>query len=227
MARGIYFSANSDKEGFRLPINPEKVSVNVKGDGEGFSISKAGKINIPKDVELKQFDLKTYFPSGNSHYSTTSYREPQYYIDVIEKWQRNKMPVRYIYVDGSFTINELVTVEAFEYDESDGSGDVNFSLSLKKYVSFGPKKMVVVKKPVTSSAIKATASVVKKAAPQRQNTKPVFKTYSLIKGDSLWKVARKFLGSGSRYPEIQKLNGIKDSQLTKLQIGMKIKLPNK
>lgn len=222
MAHGIYFSANNDQEGFQLPINPEKVSVSIAGDGEKFSIAKIGKVNIPKDVQLEGFELASYFPSGDSHYSSTVYREPQYYIDTIKKWQKNKMPVRYIYVDGSFSINELVTIEKFDYDETGGSADVNFSLSLLKYVSFSPQKMTVVKNTAT-----AKTQVVKKTTPARQNTKPQPKTYSLIKGDSLWKVAQKELGSGNRFPEIQKLNGIKDSQLRSLPIGLKLKLPSK
>jgi len=222
MAHGIFFSANNDQEGFQLPINPEKVNVSIAGDGEKFSIAKTGKINIPKEVQLAAFELASYFPFGDTHYSSTAFREPQYYIDTLKKWQMNKMPVRYIYVDGSFSINELVTIEKFEYDETGGSGDVNFSLSLLKYVSFAPQKMSVVKKTETSKK-----TIVKKTTPARQNTKPQSKTYSLIKGDSLWKVAQKILGNGNRFPEIAKLNNIKESDYRKLPIGLKLKLPSK
>lgn len=229
---GIYFSANNDAEVFRLPINPEKVDVSTGGSGEEFTIAKLGTVNIPKDVKLEEYSFESYFPATKTHYSTTAFKDPQSYIDMLKKWQKNKMSVRYIYVDGTFTINELVTIESFDYEESDGSGDVYFTLSLKQYVSFGPKKMVVVKKPIakkpaTTSATKPKPTVVKKESPPRQNAKTAQQTYSLIKGDSLWKVAQKFLGSGSRYPEIQKLNGIKDSQLRKLPIGLKVKLPAK
>ncbi|EPD52752.1 hypothetical protein HMPREF1210_01132 [Paenisporosarcina sp. HGH0030] len=222
MAHGIYFSANNDQEGFRLPINPEKVGGSISGDGEKFSISKAGKINVPKDVQLESFELVSYFPSDDSQYSSSAYRDPQYYIDTIKRWQLNKMPVRYIYVDGSFSINELVTIEKFDYDETGGSADVNFTLSLLKYVSFSPQKMKVVKKSATSKT-----QVINKTTPARQNTKPQPKTYSLVKGDSLWKVAQKFLGNGSRFREIANLNGIKDSQFRSLPIGLKLKLPPK
>jgi nucleoid-associated protein YgaU len=94
-------------------------------------------------------------------------------------------------------------------------------MALKKFVPFGPKKMVVVKKPT------AKPKVIKKTTPPRQNNKAQPKVYSLIKGDNLWKLAKRFLGSGTRYPEIQKLNGIKDSQLRRLPIGLKVKIPPK
>jgi LysM repeat protein len=215
---GIFLSVNNGKEGFRLPVNPEKVGVSIKGNGETFIISKLGNINIPKEVELETYTLESFFPTQDYSFVVTAFKEPEYYITLIKKWQTNKLPIRYMYVNGSFTINELVTVEEFKYDETGGDKDVNFALSLKMYVDYQPQKMTV---------NKATKKVVKKNAPPRQNTKEVPQTYILRKGDNLWKVAHKFLGSGSRYPEIQKLNGIKDSQLRSLPIGLKIKLPKK
>lgn len=216
---GIYLSIKNNAEGFRLPINPEKVDVSVAGDGEEFSIAKLGKINIPKDIELETYSLESYFPLHPTHYLTMPHRAPQYYIDALKRWQKEKIPVRYIYVNGSFTINEAVTIESFDYEESDGSGDVYFNLSFKKYVFFSPKKMTVVKKATVNPV------VVKKTVPPRQNTNPPPQTYSLVKGDSLWKVAQKYTGKGSNYPALATLNGIKPSQYRKLPIGLKLKIP--
>lgn len=222
MAHGIYLSADNDKEGFRLPINPENVNESGAGSGEEYTIAKLGNVNIPKDAKLEEYTLESYFPLHSSPYLMSPHMEPQFYIDTLKRWKKEKMTVRYIYVEGSFTLNELVTIEKFDYYESDGSGDVYFELALKKFVAFGPKKMVVVKKSAASKP-----AVVKKAAPPRQSKKTVPKTYSLVKGDSLWKLAQKQFGDGRRYKEIQKLNGIKDSQLRKLPIGLKVKLPPK
>ena len=46
--------------------------------------------------------------------------------------------------------------------------------------------------------------------------------YPVSRGDTFWNIAKRYLGSGLRYPEIQKLNGI-----TKLRAGMEIKVPVK
>lgn len=215
---GVYLSVKNGAEGFRLPINPEKVDVSVGGNGEEFTIAKLGTINIPKDIALAEYSLESYFPLHPTHLSTTTHMQPGYYIEKLRRWQRDKIPVRYIYANGSFTINEAVTIESFEYNETDSSGDVYFKLSLKKYVFFAPRKMVV--KKATS---KTTA--VKKTTPPRQNPKPKYKTYSLKKGDSLWKVAQKYTGKGSNYPALAKLNNIKPSQYRKLPIGLKLKIP--
>jgi LysM repeat protein len=225
MSHGIYFSANNDKEGFRLPINPEKVEVVGSGDGESYTIAKLGNINIPKDAKLEEYSIASFFPAQESIYSVSIFFEPQYYIDLINKWKKAKLPIRYIYVNGAFTINELVTIEKFNYDETGGCPDVNFTLDLKKYVPFGPKKMLIVKPPPPVNNQKSKQKVVKKSTPPRENKKVVPQTYSLIKGDSLWKVAQKYTKNGANFKELQKLNGIKDSQLKKLPIGLKLKIP--
>ncbi|MED4377990.1 LysM peptidoglycan-binding domain-containing protein [Schinkia azotoformans] len=223
---GIIFSAKNDSERFRLPVNPEKVNVKIDGDGETFQIAKLGSVNVPKDVELKEFSLESFFPSQNYHFLETDFHEPSFYIEKLENWMEQKEPIRYIYVNGSFTINELVTIESFQYDESFGSGDVNFSLSLKKFVPFAPKKVIIVSKTVANKDVAAAqVTAVKKQAPPRQNQPSIPKTYSLIKGDSLWKVAQKYTGNGNNYRELQQLNGISDSQLRKLPVGLKLKIP--
>lgn len=50
------------------------------------------------------------------------------------------------------------------------------------------------------------------------------RTYTVVRGDSLWKIAQTQLGKGSRYPEIVALNGIVSN---KIYPGQVLKLPIK
>lgn len=49
-------------------------------------------------------------------------------------------------------------------------------------------------------------------------------TYTVVRGDSLWGIAQKMLGKGSRYTEIKSLNGLKSDLIT---AGMVLKIPKK
>lgn len=224
---GIYFSVNNGKEGFRLPVNPEVVEVTTQSDGQTFNIAKSGNVNIPKDVKLSSYTIESFFPAYDAPYVFKPFKKPSYYVNKFKSWQTKKLPIRYMYVDGSFVINELVTIEEFKYSEKFGSADVDFSLSLMKYVPFGPKKMKI-KKPLSSlQKHKPKKLLISKKVPMRQNKKEVLSVYILKKGECLWTVAQNYYGNGFRYKEIQKLNGIKESDLRKLPVGLKLKLPPK
>lgn len=47
--------------------------------------------------------------------------------------------------------------------------------------------------------------------------------YTVKIGDSLWTIAKKFLGDGNRYKEIQKVNGLKT---TVIKSGQVLKIPS-
>jgi LysM repeat protein len=50
-----------------------------------------------------------------------------------------------------------------------------------------------------------------------------YSTYTVKKGDSLWAIAARELGSGNRYPEIKKLNGLTSDVI---YAGQVLKIPN-
>lgn len=55
---------------------------------------------------------------------------------------------------------------------------------------------------------------------------PVEETYrvhTVVKGDTLWDIAQKYLGNGSRYPEIKTLNRLTSNVIYS---GWKLKIPN-
>lgn len=223
---GIYLGKRDNSENFRVPVAPETLAIERDGDGEEFTISKTGQVNIPKPAKLKTFSIESFFPAMPTHYSDTEFMEPSSYISKIEKWQDSKEVLRFIFVNGSFDVNELVTIEKFSYAQSYGSQDVTFKLDFKKCVPFEPKKMQVIKAAnVPAKSTAKSNQAVKQTTPKRETEKPKPQTYSLVKGDSLWKVAQKYTGNGSSYGELQKLNGIKDSDLRRLPIGLTLKIP--
>ena len=51
-----------------------------------------------------------------------------------------------------------------------------------------------------------------------------YRIYTVVHGDTLWAIAKKYLGNGSRYKEIVSLNRLKSNVIYS---GMKLKIPNK
>lgn len=52
---------------------------------------------------------------------------------------------------------------------------------------------------------------------------PSFRVHTVAHGDTLWAIAVKYLGNGSRYPEIVALNGLKSNVI---YTGQKLNIPN-
>ena len=50
-----------------------------------------------------------------------------------------------------------------------------------------------------------------------------YRIHTVVKGDSLWDIAKKYLGNGTRYPEIKALNDLKSNVIYS---GWKLKIPN-
>ena len=59
---------------------------------------------------------------------------------------------------------------------------------------------------------------------QPVTVKQEVKTHTVVRGDTLWDIAKKYLGSGYRYTEIVSLNGLKS---TVIYSGQVLKLPQK
>ena len=69
------------------------------------------------------------------------------------------------------------------------------------------------------SPVKTSALAVAGAA-----TAETYRVHTVAHGDTLWAIAKKYLGNGSRYKEIVSLNGLKSNVIYS---GMKLKIPNK
>lgn len=69
------------------------------------------------------------------------------------------------------------------------------------------------------SPVKTSALAVAVAKPAEN-----YCIHTVVHGDTLWAIAKKYLGNGSRYKEIVSLNGLKSNVIYS---GMKLKIPNK
>jgi hypothetical protein len=149
---------------------------------------------------------------------------PMRYVEYIMKWWETKRPIRFIFVGGNAyvggdghtvaEINTPASIEGFEWKEVAGSpGDIQYALQLKEYRFYAARKV-------------QPTGAAQTAAQTRPDDRVPPRTYTLVAGDNLWKVAQKVLGDGSRWREIQRLNGITDAQIRSLPVGMVLKLPD-
>ncbi|MEJ9164964.1 LysM peptidoglycan-binding domain-containing protein [Paenibacillus graminis] len=231
MANGysIELSFNNRAIWFELPVLPEEIEISGEGDGETYNILDLGQINVIKAPGLKTIQFESFFPAippgGTvpSYVSSANWGQPADYIQLIEDWMNKRRPIRFIFTSQGLKINLAMSIEIFNYKEVAGSpGDFEYELELKEYVFYAAKKVKLKTTPTAAGTAKTTTQ---KEPPKRPDERAKPKTVTVKAGDTLMKIAKRELGDGSRWKEIQKLNGLTDAQLKTLKIGSVLKLP--
>lgn len=210
------FNNNEANDEVHFPVNPSSVEVSEAGQGKTYNVPGIGEINVIGSKSLSEISFSGLFPARYYPFVIVEEKkllQPVEYIMRINKWMRAKHPVRFILSSDTYEINTPASIESFTWSETAGGmGDIEYSIKLKQFKFYRARKL-------TSSA---TAS---NNGPARPNDKAQPKTHKIAPGDTLWSLAKKYLGSDSRWPEIKKLNGFTDADVHSLPIGKVVKLP--
>ena len=185
----IYLGTDDDK--IRFPVVPSSIGVNRSNNIDTQSVLKLGEVPIFNGTSLKTIDLTSFFP--NQEYSFcdyTGFMKPYEFSYKIQKWMYEGKPLRIIVTDSPTNMKCLI--QQFDTVEQDGTRDLYFTLNLLEY------KEIQVPKLNSSNENKEqnTTRPSDKDTNSNQN-KPQQKTYKVVKGDSLWAIARKYYGKGS------------------------------
>lgn len=215
-------------DGVQLPVAPAAMSMKINNKNEAVTLMNEGEINILKKPGLTDIEFEVEFPNVKYPYAVypRGFRPAAYFLAHLEKLKLAQELFQFIVTrmkpDGSllFDTNMTVSLENYTIDEDAENGfDIKVTISLKQFQPFGTKKLTI--KSTQSSA----SNVKKKAAVEKQRLtagKTTPKTYTVKSGDTLWAIAKKQLGDGSKYMELAKINNISNPNLIKA--GQVIKL---
>lgn len=193
-----------------LPVTPEKLTMKINGQNKTVNLINEGEINILKKPGLTDIEFECYIPQVKQPYAKylSGFKGAKHFLDKFEKWKAKKKKFQFIVCRQNpkgktfFNTNMKVTLEDYKITEDAGEGfDLKVKVTLKQWKSYGTK---TVKIKIENSKPKATEQ-----QPREQDNSPqpqAAQTYTVVSGDCLWNIAKRFYGDGSQWEKIYNAN---------------------
>lgn len=218
-----------DSRTIRLPTNPEEIETSSAQAIEKYEVLKLGQIAIPTHMELKTYSFECEFPHAPIHYVETAggFKDADFYLKLFTEWRGKLVPVRFIATNGlGDDINTLVLIEEITVVEKAGEeGDKYVNLKLTEYREFGKKIAIIQVAEQDNSKTNTPATTVKKVANKEVTSPKNNGSYTVVSGDTLWAIAKKFYGKGSQYTKIYNANKDKIKNPNLIMGGQKLVIP--
>ncbi len=212
----FFISCNAETDCFLFPVLPEKINWTDSIKNTSIIVASLGETTVIEKNGADTLSFSSRFPAVRDQgVVVATLFEPKYYKAKLEKWRTLEKPVHFI-AYCALEINDYFTIEELSYSEEGGPvGEIAFSIKLKVYREPKIRKIDLTPKG------KAVVSTEKK----RVDNSIIPNTYKVVKGDSLYKIAKAKLGNGNRWKEIYELNKDKIKNPNAIQVGMVLKLP--
>lgn len=182
------------KYNFQFPVNPASFQVSAGGNSfNDVQVLEKGEITVIGDKQLSTVTFSSFFPRDydEGFCSTSDIPDPYDAVRKIERMRLLNKPVRLI-ISGT-DVNMSCTIRQFDHEERGGEpGDVYFTIQFKEYRTFSTRTIV--------------DNSVKKVESARPSEKTQPKTYTVVKGDSLWAISEKFGIGGANYKKLYDAN---------------------
>ncbi len=192
----IYLLGRTGRD-LRLPVNPTELQVEVAQKTETVNVIGLGDLEIPTGDTPAGISFGSFFPRdydpGYCRYPTPP--RPEDALARLLDWRTSAEPVRLLVTRTS--INLLVFVAKVTYRHAGGEpGDIHWELSLRQWREARVRP--------TAGAAGGTTGLA--SGRSRADTRPRPQIYVVRSGDTLYGLAKAYLGSGARWRETYDLN---------------------
>ena len=186
-----------------FPVAPGKIVMETETDNQTISLVDGSFIIKCGGSGLRRISFDLLLPMSRYPFATyeKDFRDGGYFVDELNRIAKENKPVWFdVYrtfpdMNKTYLTNIMVVPEKIEITENAENGmDMTAKVVLREYRSMDTKNVEAKKQGGYS---------------YRSNDLEIPYTYTVKKGDSLWKISKKFFDDGARYKEIAALNSIK------------------
>lgn len=207
MLRKFIFKNNTTGQEIVLPVTPESYTIDHGNHVETVNLHTVGDYNLPGGRTLFTCTLSGLLPRTRYPFVLPEASlDPFTYIDFFEFSSDRREVCRFV-VSDTPTIADVL-IENWQYGERDGTNDVYYTLTLRRFLA--------------AQGVRTQSLDAARSAPAQTVTQ---QTYTVVKGDTLSAICRRFYGDASLYPALAKANGIVNPDL--IHPGQIVRLPDK
>jgi len=187
-----------------LPVAPGKITLKIKNQNSTMNLINDGEINLLKKAGLTEITFEFELPSYSRPYSTykNGFQKPKAYLDKLESLKVGQRPFQFIVTrqmpNGQrlFDTNMKMSLEDYSITEDAKNGfDLKIKISLKQYRPYATKTCII-----------SLAKTVSVAAQRETSGAPTGGSHSVVRGDSLYAISKKFYGDGNKWRDIYNTN---------------------
>lgn len=195
-----------------LPVPPEKNEIKVTNKNKSYTLMNYQEINIMKNAGLTEINFEVLLPNVKYPFAVykDGFKNAKYYLDILESLKSKRMAFQFIISrqlpNGTalFDTNIKVSLEDYTIKEERNEGfDFKVKIKLKQYKEFSTKTVKVDIKQYRPPVVERVVTTNNTAAAPEQ---PSGQNYTVVRGDCLWNIAKRFYGNGSQYPRIFETN---------------------
>ncbi|WP_400194608.1 LysM peptidoglycan-binding domain-containing protein [Lysinibacillus telephonicus] len=217
-------------DGVQLPVAPSEMTTRINNRNETITLINEGEVNILKMPGLTEIEFEALLPNVQYPFAVypngpKDFKPATYYLTKLEQLKTEQKPFQFIVnrmLPNGYLLFDtdgmLFSLENYEFvDDAENGFDIVVKITLKQYREYSTKRLKTQPSSGTSKKVKVT---VEKQRPTIGKQTP--KTYTVVSGDTLWAIAKRYLGDGGKYTELAKVNNLANPNL--LRVGQVIKL---
>jgi hypothetical protein len=179
-----------------LPVTPSAFSLKDKNQNRVMSLASGSEILLPEVSGLCEISFKALLPMVQYPFCVYEggFKDGLYFAKVLRGMKESASPIWFRLLRygkrSSTDIRCVIEELCFEEDALNG-GDITASITLKQYAEYATGVIDV------QSGARLTTTASERVIPAACEVKP---------GDTLWTIAKRYYGDGSRYIELYEKN---------------------